>query len=598
MTIWIAALIAGAAAVIVVYGLRPGSALTTLSAALRFIAVAGLVALILNAALGAARPAPAIVALDVSASWLRDGDSSRFRDALARARDEAGGDLLLFGDSLREERGDALATDDGSRVRPAVEQAMAEGRPLRIYTDGELEDAESLEQLVGGSGVVVVRADDSADIAIAELRVVRATVGGDTLDADVALISSARGGPPSRLTITLGDRVLTTLAVDSAGPYAERIVRTRVPVPNVTGAVIIGAAVAAAGDRVPSNDSLAVAVDVMPGAGAVVVSTSPDYDVRDLAAVLRGTVLLPTRGYYRVTPGRWRDEASLGEAPEDEVRRAAREAPLLVLHGDTSIFGDPRSLSRGSLLLVAAPTGPTGEWYATGAPPSPMATALSGSPWDSLPPLEVAPVSGSPAFEVLETRRSRRLERRVAAVGWERPKRTIVVPASGFWRWRFRGGAPASAQSAFWGSVIDWLAAERADNRAASPADGAVREGQPVRWRRGLPTDTIVMVNLVRRGTNEQDSVTVRFTAGSLFAETPSRSAGVYDITTKGGSSVLVVNRSAEFLPRRPSVLEGDIGTGEALTDAPRLRGIGWIFAIVILSLCVEWILRRRLGLR
>jgi hypothetical protein len=269
-----------------------------------------------------------------------------------------------------------------------------------------------------------------------------------------------------------------------------------------------------------------------------------------------------------------------------------------VLHGDTTIFGDPRTFARGSLLLVAPPTSSGEEWYASGAPTSPMATALSGSPWDSLPPLEVGTVTTPGNFEILETRRSRRLEKRVAAIGWERPKRTVVVPASGFWRWRFRGGAPAAAHSAFWGSVIDWLAAERADNRAASPADGAVREGQPIRWRRGLPTDTIVPVALVRRGTTQQDSLTVRFTGGSLFAETPARAAGVYDITTRGGTSVLVVNPSAEVLPRRPSVVEGDIGTGEALTDAPRLRGIGWIFAIVILSLCIEWIIRRRLGLR
>ena len=598
MFIWIAALIAGAAAVLFVYGLKPGGGLTMLSAGLRLVAITGLVALILNAALGAARPAPAIVALDVSSSWLRNGDSTRFREALSRARDEASDELLLFGDSLRID-GDAVsASDDASRVRPAVERAMAEGRPLRVFTDGEIEDAEALAPLVGGSGIVVLRADEAADIAVAELRVNRATVGGDTLDVDVALTGSQRGGPPSRLTITLGSQTVTTVPVDSVGPYGERIVRARVPVPNVTGAVVIGAAVAAPGDRTPANDSLAVAVDVMPGAGAVVISTAPDYDVRDLAAVLRGTVLLPTRGFYRVAPGRWREEGSLGETTEQDVQRAAREAPLLVLHGDTAIFGDPRTFARGSLLLVAPPTSSGEEWYASGAPTSPMATALSGSPWDSLPPLEVGVVATPGNFEVLETRRARRLEKRVAAIGWERPKRTVLVPASGFWRWRFRGGAPAAAHSAFWGSVIDWLAAERADNRAASPADGAVREGQPVRWRRGLPTDTIVSVALVRRGTTQQDSVTVRFTSGSLFAETPARPAGVYDITTKGGASVLVVNRSAEVLPRRPSVVEGDIGTGAALTDAPRLRGIGWIFAIVILSLCVEWIIRRRLGLR
>jgi hypothetical protein len=260
--------------------------------------------------------------------------------------------------------------------------------------------------------------------------------------------------------------------------------------------VLIAASLTAPGDRTVANDSLAVAVDVMPGAGAVVVSTAPDYDVRDLTAVLRGTVLLPTRGFYRVAPGRWREEGSLGMFSEEEVQRAAREAPLLVLHGDTAVFGDPRRFARGSLLLVATPSTPSEEWYATGAPASPMATALSGSPWDSLPPLEVSPVAGTGNFEAGDAPRA----------GWApgyavdgAPKRTVLVPASGFWRWRFRGGAPAAAHSAFWGSIIDWLAAERADNRAASPADGAVREGQTIRWRRGLPTDTVVPVTLVRR---------------------------------------------------------------------------------------------------
>ena len=600
MLIWIAAVAAGAAAVVLVYGLKPGGGLTFLSAALRLVAVTGLVALLLNAALGAARPAPALVALDVSSSWLRDGDSSRFATALRRARSDADDGLLLYGDSTRSDSGSVSASDDASRVKPAVDRAMAEGRPLRIYTDGELEDPEALAPLVGGSAIVVVRAGDGADVAITEIRVPRATVGGDTLDVDVALTASGSGGPPGRLTLTMGDRVVSTLNVDSVGPHGERVVRARVPVPNVTGSLIIAAAIDARGDRTPANDSLAVAVDVMPGAGAVIVSTAPDYDVRDLASVLRGTVLLPTRGFYRVATGRWREGGSLEMVDEEEVRRAAREAPLLVLHGDTAIFGEPRSFARGSVLLVPPPETPGEEWYATGAPSSPMATALSGSPWDSLPPLEVGTISvpeGS-GFEILETRRARRLERRVAAVGWERPKRTVVVPASGFWRWRFRGGAPAAAHSAFWGSVIDWLAAERADRRSASPADGAIREGQPVRWRRGSPNDTVTTVALARRGGTDTDSVVVRFASGQLFTETPPVNAGIYDISANGGTSVLVVNQSAEVLPKRPSVVEGEIGTGEALTDAPRLRGIGWIFAIVILSLCGEWMLRKRLGLR
>jgi hypothetical protein len=152
--------------------------------------------------------------------------------------------------------------------------------------------------------------------------------------------------------------------------------------------------------------------------------------------------------------------------------------------------------------------------------------------------------------------------------------------------------------SAFWGSVIDWLAAEQVDARAASPALAAVREGEPIQWRRGGPTDTLVTVTLVRRGSSQPDSATLHFASGTLFTLSAPRPAGIYDVTSPGGSAVLVVNPSAEQLPRRPSVTEGSVGSGVAMAEAPRLRTIGWIFAIVIVAFCVEWILRRNAGLR
>ena len=152
--------------------------------------------------------------------------------------------------------------------------------------------------------------------------------------------------------------------------------------------------------------------------------------------------------------------------------------------------------------------------------------------------------------------------------------------------------------SAFWGSVIDWLAAEQVDARAASPVLASVREGETIRWRRGGPADTLVTVALARRGTSEVDSATLRFASGALFTESAPRPTGVYDVTSPGGSAVLVVNPSAEQLPRRPTVSEGPIGSGVAMAEAPRLRTLGWIFAIVIVAFCVEWILRRNAGLR
>jgi hypothetical protein len=483
-------------------------------------------------------------------------------------------------------------------VRPVVERALAGGRPVSIFTDGEVDDPQSLSGVLGGSHVAVVRGEDQPDAALVEISVPRSAVGGDTIDIDVRMVTGGRGAQRGEVAFRLGDAPAGTATVDSIGPYGERVIRHRIAVPRANGALALHAVLEVPGDAVNRNDSLTTVVDVLPGAAAVIVSTAPDYDVRELAAVLRGTVLLPTRGFYRVAPGRWREDGSLGAVAEPDVRRAAAEAPLLILHGDTALFGDPRALGRGSLLLVAPPTGESGEWYATGSPASPMSTALSGSPWDSLPPLDVASVAAAPGFEVLETRRARRLERRVAALGWERPRRVVLVPAAGFWRWRFRGGSAAAVHAAFWGSVIDWLAADRVDGRGAIPVSGSIREGDVVRWRRGSSTDSVVTVSLRRAGDETGDSLTLRFPDGALHAETAPREQGLYEVATATNRTLLAVNPSAEVLPRRPTVTEGDIGSGEAITEARRLRGLGWIFAIVIVLLCAEWILRRNRGLR
>src|SRR4029078_7798356 len=110
---------------------------------LRLGAIALLAALVLDAPSGRAKPLPAWVALDASASWQRAGDTTAWRDARRAARDANPDSLFLFGDSLRRASTADTARAPGdvaSVVRPAVERALGRGHPLTIVTDGELSD--------------------------------------------------------------------------------------------------------------------------------------------------------------------------------------------------------------------------------------------------------------------------------------------------------------------------------------------------------------------------------------------------------------------------------------------------------------------------
>jgi hypothetical protein len=394
-------------------------------------------------------------------------------------------------------------------------------------------------------------------------------------------------------------RTVATAPLDSLGAFAERTVVLRFVPSGGAGDRELRATIQSLGDREPSNDAGSAVIDVTTAAAAVLVSSSPDLDARELGAMLRGTVALPAKSYLRVAPGQWREDGSLAPVREETVRRAVQAAPLVVLHGDTALFGPPRSITRGALALVAPPPPNSGEWFATGAPLSPMSTSLTGMAWDSLPPLEVsASMPSDVQFEVLEARRARRLDRRVAIAGWERPRRIIVAGAAGFWRWRFRGGVGSEAYTATWGSIFDWLAGERSDVRAAVPATSAVRAGDPIIWQRGTDPDSVISAVLVRRGGTVADTVPLRFGGTNTTAESSPLTPGIYDVTTRGGTSLLVVNPSSELLPRRPTVRSGTYGTRAARGERPRAQDYSWLFGAALIALCSEWILRRRAGLR
>jgi hypothetical protein len=132
--------------------------------------------------------------------------------------------------------------------------------------------------------------------------------------------------------------------------------------------------------------------------------------------------------------------------------------------------------------VLFAPPAPGDDYYPAGTGDSPLAAVLSGVPWDSLPPLDVAPMAPRGAPAVI-ARRARRFEERTVFHLEDGARRTVIVPASGLWRWRLRGGRASDAFDAVWGSVFDWVGTEP---RSGAPV--AARAKASAEWVPRRPT--------------------------------------------------------------------------------------------------------------
>jgi len=598
--LWLIAVLLGLAGAALQYGW--GSPRRILAAkapaALRAAALALVVALLVGAPGGPAHLPKPWVALDASSSMARAGDSLAWRAAVDSAGAVHADSLFLFGDSLRAGTPPKLPDDTRSDIGPVVERALATSRPVVVVTDGEGAQRAQLHRLPAGSRVIVVPHAPVHDVAAVNLDVPRAVVGGDTVEARVTIGAGPGGSGPGTARLFLDGRLLAAVPFDSLGAYARRDLSTRIRVSGPEGPAALRAVVSAAGDAEPRNDTLGTGMDISRQPGAVFVSTSPDYDARYALAVLRGALALPTRAFYYLSPGNWRVDGSYAPVTEAEVRSAFRDAPVAVLHGDTAVFGPPREATRAPLALIVPTTGDGNEWYASAAPVSPLAAALSGVVWDSLPPLLVGRVEPKGHWHALEVRRGREAVTRTIIAGDDSPRRVVTVAASDLWRWEFRGGASADAFTALWGGIFDYLASERADRRAAVPDAGLVRAGQPVTWRHGAAGDSAVTVALARRGSRAVDTLQLRFPSGSATAVSSPLPAGTYDASMPGGSAVLVVNASEELVPRPPGVASAAVGGSPARGSAPPARDSAWPYVALVVLLCGEWLLRRRAGLR
>src|SRR5687768_2459497 len=449
MLIWLGAAAAALLAAAAQYLWRePGPHRLRLPAALlRAAALTLILALLFDAPAGPRRALRPFVALDASLSWLRGSgaDTAAWRRALEAARGAQGDSLFLFGDSVRRAIANPAPMDNASSARAMVERALAAGRPLLIVTDGEFDDPEALDALPRGSSVDVIARDPAPDAALLSLGTPRAVVSDDTLAATATIIAGPAGAEAGVVRLLIGERQVGQAAFARLDAGAEVAIEITGLVPGAEGAAVVRAIIDSPDDVEARNDTLGAPLDISRAAAAVLVSTAPDYDARYALVILRGALGLPARAYFRVAPGAWRVDGTLAPVSEQAVRAALRDAPIAIIHGDSTVFGPPRAATRGSLALLAPPREGTSEWYGVGSPPSPLSAALAGVLWDSLPPIDVA--AGLPAGDWvgLETARARRLDRRAAIVGTERPRRTVVVGTSGLWRWQFRGGASADA---------------------------------------------------------------------------------------------------------------------------------------------------------
>jgi hypothetical protein len=557
--------------------------------------------------------------------------SSPWDSALSRA-DELESDgwtVVRFGDGAVDDPTADGPAEAATLLAPALAAAAEAGASeVRVLSDLRFSDAVALRSALadipvtvefeGFAGSVV-----NAGIARFEVPDLARPDGSPTAEIEIL------GGPPGdSLTVEILEegRVVAAVPVASASPGLRSRVSIDLPGPSTTGRVRYSARVSVPGDGFADDDEAVAFANIGHEEGALVLlSVLPDWEPRYLLPVLEDVTGLPAIGYMRAGPDRY---VRVGHAidrgaPVDSVdaRRAAADASVLVVHGigeDTEEWVAELVARPGRrLVLPADATGAgavgvevgaprSGEWYVSpDVPTSPIAGALAGVALQGLPPLTSVMVPTEPVRQPALNVQLRGAGAPESAVQFldRSSGRVVVTLSSGFWRWGMRENGREPYRR-FWSGVVGWLLADRDVLTAeARPTSWVMARGAPVEWN--VPGDSVDSRILVVDGDDVVIDTTV--TSGGTVSTGPlppaayafsviatsgdTIGAGRFDVSTST-LEMLPVGDVPEVSVRNASLVDADATLGRPLRTFP------WPYLLVIALLCVEWIVRRRTGLR
>jgi hypothetical protein len=337
----------------------------------------------------------------------------------------------------------------------------------------------------------------------------------------------------------------------------------------------------------------------------VLLAAPGDWDSRFLYRTLRDVSQLPVRGFVQIEGDRWRAMEDLSPVGTERVRQAAGGADLLILKGDPAGVS-AGAAARGIWRWPSGARGATpiaGDWYLSAAEVSPIAGAFLGLPVDSFPPAtQLVPLEPSPSDWVgLTAQLGRRGAARAAVTGRQEGRvRSVTVAADGLWRWAFRGGSSEQSYRTWVATTASWLLGGADSVRGvAAPVRAVVQNGRPVvfEWAGAGPAAAtpVVFSPLEEEGAPRTD--TLRFDgAGRSPVRLPPGSYR-YRLAGGGGGVVAVETYSDELLPA-PVTLAARSGRASRPGSRTAARDWLWLFGLAVAALSVEWLARRRLGLR